>query len=323
MEVSPVGRCNHRCIFCAYDFIGYPNRRLDTKKMLSFIRQAASCGLKSILFAGEGEPLLHPDIARLVKFSKQCGIDVGMFTNGQFLNRDLAAEILACLTFVRFSFNAGSPENYAAIHGVKKEVFATVLDNIKNSCEIKRMKRLKLDIGIQFVLIPENIRYLLAAVRETKKRGVDYFAIKPFVHQSRLQNYKPKKFSAISLRRSLDAAEKLSTKNFSVIARRQSFCEYGKRGYRHCYGTSFISTLNSAGDIAACLPHWDKKEFVFGNIYKDSFADIWKGPRRKRIKSLLEKRLDVSRCPPNCRPHQINEFLWEIKNPKVRHINFI
>ena len=62
MEISIVGSCNHRCIFCAYDYIGHPNRKLETNALLRFIDQLSQCGVRSILYAGEGEPLLHPDL---------------------------------------------------------------------------------------------------------------------------------------------------------------------------------------------------------------------------------------------------------------------
>jgi len=113
MEVSPVGSCNHRCVFCAYDFIGYPNRKLETDRFLSFIDEIAKCGLRSILYAGEGEPLLHPDIDKFIRRSKRKGIDVGMYTNGHLLKEDLAGKILPLMTFMRISFNGGTAENYA------------------------------------------------------------------------------------------------------------------------------------------------------------------------------------------------------------------
>jgi radical SAM protein with 4Fe4S-binding SPASM domain len=118
-------------------------------------------------------------------------------------------------------------------------------------------------------------------------------------------------------------AEGYSNAYFKVIPRRKSFETYGKRKYLHCLGTSFITVLNSAGDMAACLPYWDKKEFVFGNIYEKGFKQIWHGKRRKRIKEYLENRLDSSNCPPNCRCNAINNFLWEIKKPTIKHVNFI
>ncbi len=324
MEVSPVGSCNHRCIFCAYDYIGHPNRKLETNRLLTFIDEIAECGIKSLLFAGEGEPLLHPDIDKFVIHSKDTGIDIGIFTNGHLLKKEIAEKILPCLTFIRFSFNGGSAENYAKIHKVGVEVFDKVLENIEIVVKLKEKKNLDLDIGCQYVLLPENKDYLIDAVKTVAATGVDYFTIKPFVQQNALQSYQMNKnFNLNTISETLSKAEKYSNENFKVIARWESFKDYGKKNYKHCYGTSFISALNSAGEIANCLPYWDKEEFVFGNIYKNSFKDIWLGDRRKKIKEFLEAGLDTNTCPPNCRPNAVNEFLWEIKNPFVRHINFI
>jgi GTP 3',8-cyclase len=324
MEISPVGSCNHRCVFCAYDFIGYPNRKLDCKKFLAFIDEARDVGVKSILFAGEGEPLLHPDIEEFITSSKNSGIDVGLFTNGQLLREELAESILPFLTFVRFSFNGGTKENYADIHKVKPAIFERVVANIKKASEIKERESLDVDIGVQYVLLPENVDYLLKAVKTLKDTGIDYFAIKPFVQQSHLQSYRiGEQLDLNRIEDILNEAESFSSENFMVIARRESFDGYGKRTYKHCYGTSFVSVLNSAGDIATCLPYWDKEGFVFGNIYKHTFKDIWIGEKRENIKHYLEKGINTQECPPNCRPNSINEFLWEIKNPRVKHLNFV
>jgi len=324
MEISPVGSCNHRCVFCAYDFIGHPNRKLETGRYLELIDELSECGIKSLLYAGEGEPLLHPDIDRFVVHAKEKNIDVGMFTNGQLLKRELAEKILPSLTFMRFSFSGGSEENYARIHGVAAGTFEKVIQNIKAAVQIKEALKLDLDIGAQYVLLPENLPFLLEAVAQLKDAGVDYFAIKPFVQQSASQNYQMKEQLSLEVIGTiLDKAEAFSDGHFNVIARRESFAEYGKRGYRHCYGTSFISVLNSAGDISSCLPYWEQDEFVYGNIYKNSFREIWHGEKRKKIKSYLENRLDTGSCPPNCRPHAINEYLYELKNPSIKHLNFI
>lgn len=325
MEISPIGNCNHRCIFCAYDFIGHPNKKLETNRLITFLDEIAACGMKSLLYAGEGEPLLHPDIDKFIVHSKTKGIDVGLFTNAQFLKDDLLKKILPSLTFMRISFNGGSRENYAAIHDVKPEVFDTVVKNIENAARIKNESKLETDIGLQYVLLPENINYLMDAIKRIREAGINYFVIKPFVQQSHLQSYHMKEqFNLNKIEDTLNQAESLSGENFSVIARRASFENYGKRKYRHCYGTAFISVLNSSGDIASCLPYWDRKEFVFGNIHENTFQEIWFGDRRKKIKQYLENELDAPElCPPNCRPNAINGFLWEIKNPSVKHINFV
>lgn len=324
MEISPIGVCNSRCIFCAYDYIGYPDRRLDKGTFLRFIDEISGCGLKSILYAGEGEPLLHPDIAEFIRHSSRSGIDSAVYTNGQLLKEELAEQILPSLTFIRFSFNGGTKENYEKIHRVRPEVFDVVINNIETAVKLKGKNKLNLDIGVQFVLLPENISSLINAVKILKDLGVDYLAVKPFVQQSDQQSYQMKEqFSVPDINDILLEAEGYSEEYFKVVARVESFAGYGNRDYEHCYGTAFISVMNSAGEIASCLPYWDNKEFSFGNIYENSFREIWSGEKRKAVKGYLENKLSVRNCPPNCRPNAVNGFLAELKKPTVRHINFI
>ncbi|MDD2733773.1 MAG: radical SAM protein [Desulfuromonadaceae bacterium] len=323
MEISPVGVCNHRCIFCAYDFIGYPNRKLERERTLLLLDELAECGLKSILFAGEGEPLIHPDIAEFILRARDNGIDVGLFTNGQLLKKELAEVILPALTFIRFSFNGGNRDNYAAIHSVHPDAFDTVVENIREAVLIKRQASLQADIGAQFVLIPENSEYILAAAETIKDCGADYLAIKPFI-QRELQSYQLQlQFSNELLEELLSSVENIAGSSFNVIARRDTFQNYGVRNYDHCYGASFITVLNSAGVISTCLPYWEQPEFSFGSIYEHTFKGIWNSDRRKSVKAHLECTLDTHGCPPNCRPNAVNEFLSSLKYPQVKHINFI
>lgn len=323
MELSPVGVCNHRCIFCAYDFIGYPNRKLEKERTLALLDELAECGLKSILFAGEGEPLVHPDIAEFILRARRNAIDVGLFTNGQLLKKELAEIILPALTFMRFSFNGGTRQNYADVHSVHPDVFDTVVANIREAAQIKLQSGLSVDIGAQFVLIPENREYLASAAEILKQCGVDYLAVKPFM-QREFQAYQlQQQFSGEALDDLFCQVENFASASFSVIARRDTFLNYGVRHYSHCYGTSFITVLNSAGILSTCLPYWEQPEFSFGNIYEHSFKDIWNSDQRMSVKAHLERSLDTHKCPPNCRPNAVNDYLWDLRHPQVKHINFI
>ncbi len=323
MELSPVGSCNHRCVFCAYDYIGYPNRRLETDRTLRLLDELAECGVRSILFAGEGEPLLHPDIDRFIRRAWENGIDAGIFTNGELLDAEMAEKLLPCLTFVRFSVSGGGRENYAAIHTTKPAAYDAVMRNIRRAASVKAARALEVDIGAQFVVLRENIDHLREAAETLRGAGVDYLAIKPFVLQSVRQGYRMKALEPELLEERLREVETPETDSFRIVARRDSFARYGRRGYRRCHGTSFISVVNSAGEVGTCLPYWDREEFLFGNIQEGSFREIWNGNRRRMVVKNLTENLEAHSCPPNCRCNAVNEFLWELRHPTVKHVSFI
>ncbi|MEI6194083.1 MAG: hypothetical protein WCS42_07115, partial [Verrucomicrobiota bacterium] len=69
-----------------------------------------------IMFAGEGEPMLHKDICRIVQLTKASGIDCSFTTNATAMPKEFCAEALPHVTWLKASVNAGTAETYAKIH---------------------------------------------------------------------------------------------------------------------------------------------------------------------------------------------------------------
>jgi hypothetical protein len=63
-------------------------------------------------------------------------------------------------------------------------------------------------------------------------------------------------------------------------------------------------------------------KFCYGNIYNNSFEEIWEGDKRKESYEYIQNELDINNCRVNCRMDDINRYLWSLKNPNA-HVNFI
>ena len=50
-------------------------------------------GLKSIVYAGEGEPLLHKEAFDIINYTKALGIDAAVSTNGVLLTAEASREV--------------------------------------------------------------------------------------------------------------------------------------------------------------------------------------------------------------------------------------
>ena len=323
MEVAPSGACNHRCIFCGLDYMGYKPRFLDTKVLLGVVKSAAKCGVKSIMYAGEGEPLLHKDMARIINFTKKSGIDVAVTTNGVFLNDRIIKMCLKNLSWIRVSFNAGTAATYKRIHRGLKGDFEKTLSNLNRAVIYKRKFRLNCTIGVQMLLIPENKEEVVKLAKLIKKTGVDYLIIKPFSKHPMSRSNIDKDFDYAKFLYLEDRLKRISTEDFKIIFRSQTMKKLKKdRSYKHCLGLPFWAYIDAGGDVSACSAYLGEKRFVYGNIYKDKFCDIIKGKRRRGILNMAATRLDSRNCREICRLDDVNRYLWELKRP-LAHVNFI
>ena len=80
--------------------------------------------------------------------------------------------------------------------------------------------------------------------------------------------------------------------------------------------------IDAGGDVWGCSIYLGNQDFLYGNIYKNTFQEIWKGEKRKRSLEFVNEDLDICNCRVNCRMDEINRYLWELKNPPA-HANFI
>src|SRR3990167_1473477 len=126
-EITTSAACNHRCTFCSVDAIGYPQIMLDHRLLKDRLQEMGQLGVKSVMYAGTGEPLLHKKINQIVLDSKSAGLDVAFTTNGVLLHK--LDSIVEC-TWVKISMNAGTREDYAKIHQTNPKDWDSIWEHL-------------------------------------------------------------------------------------------------------------------------------------------------------------------------------------------------
>ena len=314
VEISPTSACNHRCIFCGLDFIGYKKEYIDWKVLSQTLRSMESCGVKSVMFAGEGEPLLHIDIGKMLASAFYHNMDCALTTNGVLLTETFAPPLLKYNKWIKVSINAGLPRTYAKIHRTKEDDFHTVFKNMEYAANVRERDGYDCTLGMQAVLLKENNHEMTILAELARDIGMDYLVIKPF---SQHLSSKEKSYGVRLPFRDIYAhqLDEFNTDNFQVIFRQNAFSGIdGERSYDECLALPFWAYISSNGDVWDCSAKMgNDDDFKLGSIYDEKFNLAMPTQRPTTL---------VDRCRTNCRMDACNEYLWKLKHPNG-HVNFI
>lgn len=327
VEISPVGHCNHRCTFCAVDYIGYKVRQLDTDILKNNLSNMGMHGVRSVMFAGEGEPLLHPNMADIVRHTKKAGMDVAFTTNGVAIT-DKFLECLEDVSWIKVSLNAGDKESYGKIHQTKDSDWDRVWSNLHRTVLRSVGNGRRTTVGVQAVVLPDNIDNLKGLVKRAKETGLDYVVLKPYSQHKKSQT---RTYEEVRYTERLEGLEQMakeeSGNGFNVICRTGAMRGWDeqKTKYPKCYATPFFwAYIMATGDVYGCSAYLLDERFNYGNISHEKFSDIWLGEKRRASIRYVEHELDIHECRLNCRMNKANEYLWQLEqdtgNP---HANFI
>lgn len=303
LEVSPVGACNHRCSFCAVDYIGYKAVMLDANIWAERIAEMSCLGIKSVMFAGEGEPLLHKRINEFVADTRRVHVDVAFTTNGVLLDK---LETVDQCSWIKVSVNSGTRATYAKVHRTKEKDWDAVWTNIREAVKRKG----KCIIGVQMVCLPENAGEEEELQARCDDAGVDYCVLKPYSQHKfsitkQYEGYKPV----------------LLPNNGKTVVRHEAIKTEGHE-YEKCSATPYFwAYIMASGDVYSCSAYLLDDKFRLGNICTSNFRGIWEGDRRRENWRFTRESLDIRECRVNCRMDKANRYLWGFEHQE--HVNFV
>ncbi len=328
VEISPVGACNHRCRFCAVDYIGYQAKRLNLEQITPRLREMGKLGVKSIMFAGEGEPLLHKQLPEMIEVCAESGVDTAITTNATVVSDKFLDRGLPHLAWIKASVNAGRATTYADIHRTDAKDFPRVIANLQRLVEKRERHGHRCTLGAQSLLLPENRHQMVELARLCRDHiGLDYLVVKPYSQHrfSDTRIYENMDYTAMD-----ELAEALAAENragFSVVFRSttlRKLDEPPQQRYPRCHATPFFwAYVMADGALYGCSAYLTDPRFNYGNLKQQSFKDIWQGQKREASFHHVREQLDIRDCRTNCRMDEINRYLHALATNGVAHVNFI
>ena len=338
IDMALTRACNYSCGFCYAMFQENDRKIINKKVIFDFLEDCAEIGVKGISFVSDGESTISPVFTDACKYGHELGLSMAVGTNAFVLTKNRLEDVMPYLTYLRVNFSGGEKKRYAEIMGVKESSYDRVCQNIRDMVEIKKKNNLKVTIGMQMVLMPQDADQIIPLAKLGKELRPDYVIIK---HCSDNEdgglgiNYDEYE----KLYPLLKEAEGYSDKTYKCVIKWSKIKDKGnnKRSYQRCYGAPFMLQLSGSGLVAPCGALFNEKykKFHIGNICDTRFKDIWKSDRYWEVMNYLASpKFNAQKmCGSLCLQHKVNEALddfvkgkGDLKQPSTaspEHINFI
>lgn len=315
VELDMTNRCTNRCRCCA----GGRTKRLaelDYDRVPALLGELDEAGVKAVIFTGGGDPLCHAKTPDAIACAADNNMDVALITNGVLLDVARQWDALRRCVWIRVSLDAANASMYRKNQGV--DYWSAVTEHIRDVAR-KRGDEKSPTLGVGYLVDSETVDAIPEAAEVVQTLGVDYFQLRPYHHA-----YGEPGLAQKALRAYRRA--QASTKNgYSVVWSEHKFramLEHSgipSRSYKTCYGHAFATTIGAEGNVYLCCHMRGKGKYVLGNIYEQSFGDIWRGEQRQRV---IES-IDFADCVPLCRCDAFNVALWDFKHQRPEHVNFL
>ena len=314
VQIGADNRCNLRCAFCLADAYRKEGRvHLQDQKIRKNPLEIFQMLVpympywKLLSLTGPGESLINPKISQVIQLARSSsGCDIVITTNGILINQRLTNIFLDCgLTEVSISMDSLDPETYSRLRVNGK--LEKVLRGIKFINDEKKRRGSSLPrINITPTFFKQNIHELPYFVDFAAANGIHQLQASPGqVYREDWLSESLLGIPDLTRKIALQAEKKASEMGVTLINNlRMVYINRGnplKRLFRRDEPENFPT------DPSTCMKPWSSlyvepdgevrpccyQSPVLGNIYEESFEEIWNGSRARELRLSM-----IDRTPP-------------------------
>ncbi len=271
-------RCNLNCMHCGSSCLNTNASYLDYEVISRTLTEVADrYDVKNIMICVTGgEPLLHPDFIRVISKSHELGFSVGITTNGTLIDDQMANKLL----------EAGLDTVSISIDGLEKthDAFRRCPGAFRKAMNgVHALKRVGIEPQAITVVHGNNIAQLEEIYNFV--RDEDFYSwrlvnMDPIgrgrEHEELLLNGEQLRFlydfiheKRYDTQNEIDVTYGCS--HFVTFEYENELRDF----YFQCVAGTKVGSVMANGDIVACLDIERRSELVQGNVYRDSFCNVW------------------------------------------------
>ena len=277
--------CNLQCPTCPT-----PQEKITRKRELMSLENFKKIinrlkkSVHIVLLYNANEPLLNPDLSKMISYANQNHLYTMISTNATLLDKKKTNEL----------YQSGLDEIILCLDGTTKQVyeefrkgaiFEKVLENITYFCRQKKLKKHKKPfIELQFILNKLNQDQVEEIKKLAKKLGVNRLKIKSLALGEYAYSQKEIK--------------ELSEKFFPTSRKYQAKIRYKivdhalktKKKKNLCSAVQFQAVILVDGTMVVCCYDFNGL-YPYGNILKNTFKEIWFNSKTRKIREQARQRL--------------------------------
>jgi MoaA/NifB/PqqE/SkfB family radical SAM enzyme len=290
IEIEVTTRCNLKCIICEHTYWDEPNRDMTFDEFKSIVDQFPR--LKWIGLTGIGESFINKDFMEMLRYVKSKNVFVELYDTFFFIDRGVAEGLIDMRLDMLFaSIDAATKETYEKIRVGSN--FDRVIDNVRTLIELKKLKGSAYpQIAFHYIVNKENLRDLpqyMDLVHSIVQGEEVTIQVTRMLHE-----FEAIKGLFVEVPSDIVNEVERKAEEFGISVRWNEDVPQIKPPISKCIEWTMPFIFVTGHVIPCCsgneAGHRDfQKRTALGNVFEQSFKEIWSGERYKLLRRMIRK----------------------------------